>query len=722
MSTAARSPQARALVTDAADAQRAAHGLLEAEQRLLTEIRGLAAEHRRRLLDERLHQADITRLRETAGGRLRLGPLQAAGFSTVGQLIAGRRQLHQYPGIGPTTVTQLDAAVQALAETVEAEAETVLRPDPDRRSPADTHLLLSLHRLAVARRKVRPVLGRARELHDAVAPRIDGARRANSRWRSLFRGREGRRADRAALAELDAALSTPRLAAARTKVHTAERALAHEPTPAQLWRAYQADAATYLTLLAEATGQDTAGRGPAGQLPPDDAARVDELRLDTSLLNSTLRGYQSFGARFMIAQRRVILGDEMGLGKTVETLAAMCHLAAGGERHFLVVCPPSLAGNWMHEIRRHCKLTPRLLYGGDMAKSTAAWRAQGGVGVTTYTALERLDLADVRVAMAAFDEAHYIKNPAAKRTSHSRRLIERADRVALLTGTPLENRVTEFGVLTEHVNPEVARQAAAAVSPAAFRSAIAPAYLRRNQSDVLGELPDRIETVQPVELSHDELAAYRKAVWEGHFMTMRRATFGDPAGASTKLDHIREIAREALAEGHKVVVFSYFRDVLAAVAAALGTRAHGPLTGSTPPLQRQQVIDAFTAARRPAVLVTQIEVGGVGLNLQTASVVILVEPQWKPSTEEQAIARCHRMGQVRPVQVFRLIAEDTVDTSMRELVAGKAALFDEYARPSASKEANAQAVDGAEAGSGQAAAERLIIEQERARLRRSGDR
>ncbi|MEU8080630.1 DEAD/DEAH box helicase [Catellatospora citrea] len=719
MVAAARSREARALVTDAADTQRTARDLLDAEQRLVAEIRELATGHRRQLLDERLHQADLTRLREAADGRLRLGPLQAAGFTTVGQLIARRHQLHQYPGIGRTTVTQLEAAIEALAEAVEA--DTALRPDPDRRSPSDTHLLRSLHRLAVVRRRVRPVLARAGELHDAIAGRIDGARRANSRWRGLFRGREGRQADRAALAALDEALRSRRFETTRTRVVAATTALSREPTDKQLWQKYQADAATYLTLLAEVTGRETGGHGPAGHLPPDDAARIDELRLDTSLLNSTLRGYQSFGARFMLVQRRVILGDEMGLGKTVETLAAMCHLAARGERHFLVVCPPSLAGNWMHEIKRHCKLTPRLLYGGDVAKANAAWRAQGGVGVTTYTAVDRLDLTGVKVAMAAFDEAHYIKNPEAKRTRQSRRLIEQAERVALLTGTPLENRVTEFAVLTEHVNPAVARQAAAAPSAEAFRHAIAPAYLRRNQSDVLAELPARIENVLPVTLAADELGTYRKAVWEGHFMTMRRATFGDPAKTSSKLDHIREITAEALAEGHKVVVFSYFRDVLTAVAEALGARAHGPLTGSTPPLQRQQVIDAFTASRKPAVLVSQIEVGGVGLNLQTASVVILVEPQWKPSTEEQAIARCHRMGQVRPVQVFRLIAEDTVDTSVRELVAAKAAIFDEYARRSAFKDANAQAVDVSDNDSTRAAAERQIIEKERARLRDQGD-
>lgn len=159
MVAAARSREARALVADAADAQRTARTLLDAEQRLVTEIRGLADAHRRRLLDERLHQADLARLRETADGRLRLGPLQAAGFTTVGELIARRHQLHQYPGIGTASVAQIEAAIESLAETVEA--DTVLRPDPDRRSPEDTRLLLSLHRLAVFRRRVRPVLGRA---------------------------------------------------------------------------------------------------------------------------------------------------------------------------------------------------------------------------------------------------------------------------------------------------------------------------------------------------------------------------------------------------------------------------------------------------------------------------------------------------------------------------------------------------------------------------------
>jgi len=170
------------------------------------------------------------------------------------------------------------------------------------------------------------------------------------------------------------------------------------------------------------------------------------------------------------------------------------------------------------------------------------------------------------------------------------------------------------------------------------------------------------------------------------------------------------------------VVFSYFRDVLDTVTAVLGGVAIGPLTGSTPPVHRQTMVDEFGARRDPAVLVCQIQAGGVGLNIQAASVVILTEPQWKPTTEDQAIARCHRMGQVRSVDVHRLLAEDTVDQRMLEILATKAVLFDEYVRRSELKDHSADAVDvtdlkAAEEVGTQVEAERRIIEMERKRLR-----
>jgi SNF2 family DNA or RNA helicase len=291
----------------------------------------------------------------------------------------------------------------------------------------------------------------------------------------------------------------------------------------------------------------------------------------------------------------------------------------------------------------------------------------------------------------------------------------------------MENRVEEFRALVGHLRPDVADRVEAVdglAGAAAFRLAVAPVYLRRNQIDVLAELPPRVETAEWLDFVGADLAAYRHAVAERQFMAMRRAAFvpGTTAG-SAKLDRLVEIVDEALANGRKVVVFSYFLDVLDIVCGALGdTVVVGPLHGAVPPTERQALVDELTARQEPCVLVSQIESGGTGLNIQAASVVVLCEPQWKPSTEEQAIARCHRMGQVRPVDVHRLLVEDSVDERMVEVLARKARLVDEFVEKSDLKEAAPGAVDRSrlpdlERVASEAEEERRIIELERERLR-----
>lgn len=247
-------------------------------------------------------------------------------------------------------------------------------------------------------------------------------------------------------------------------------------------------------------------------------------------------------------------------------------------------------------------------------------------------------------------------------------------------------------------------------------------YLRRNQSDVLEELPPRVETQDWVEFESEDLDAYREAVASGNFMAMRQAAYmpETPAG-SAKLARLVEIVDESLANGRKIVVFSFFRHVLSTVATVLGEVVVGSLTGSIAPAQRQELVDEFTATGSPAVLVSQIQAGGVGLNMQVASVVILTEPQWKPSAEDQAVARCHRMGQSRRVNVHRLLAEDSVDQRMLDILATKSVLFDEYVRRSDLKDVSPDAVDVSDADAtqqvvSQAEAERRIVEVERRRL------
>jgi SNF2 family DNA or RNA helicase len=277
----------------------------------------------------------------------------------------------------------------------------------------------------------------------------------------------------------------------------------------------------------------------------------------------------------------------------------------------------------------------------------------------------------------------------------------------------MENRVEEFRALLRHVRPDLVpavRESDAVAGPHAFRRSVAPAYLRRNQEDVLTELPALVQADEWAELGPGDRAAYREAVAEGNFMAMRRAAYADPE-SSAKLGRLRELVAEAAANGLKVVVFSYFRDVLGTVHKALGEDVFGPISGSVPADRRQQLVDDFTRAPGHAVLLSQIEAGGVGLNLQAASVVILCEPQVKPTVERQAVARVHRMGQIRTVQVHRLLATDSVDDRLLRILRNKQRLFDAFARRSDMAEATPDAVDVSDAGLA-----RRIVEEEQQRL------
>lgn len=416
----------------------------------------------------------------------------------------------------------------------------------------------------------------------------------------------------------------------------------------------------------------------------------------------------------------------MGLGKTVEALAAMCHLANEGASHFLVVCPASVLVNWVHETERHSELRAYRLHGADRGMNVKQWTRLGGVGVTTFESLRSLTKpSGIDIAMLVVDEAHYVKNPSAQRTLAVKEWIKLAKRTVFLTGTAMENRVEEFRTLVHHLHPKVAQSVSALdglAGATAFRRAVAPVYLRRNQTDVLEELPPRIEVQDWVDLEGPDFAAYCEAVASGNFMAMRQAAYppGAPKG-SAKLTRLVEIVEEAVASGQKVVVFSYFRQVLSDIAAALRGLALPPITGSVPPAGRQKIVDDFTGSREPCAIVSQIQAGGVGINLQAGSVVILAEPQWKPSTEEQAIARCHRMGQARPVNVHRLLADNSVDQRMLDVLAAKALLFDEYVRRSELKDISPDAVDVSDLETtrdvvSQAEAERRIVELERRRL------
>jgi superfamily II DNA or RNA helicase len=719
---------ARAIVSDGRAVRDAIEAVLTAPGESREIARRAYEAVRHQMVADALNVMPVDHLRDLIRGKVTLAPVIDAGLETVGKVLAaGPEALRRTARVRRGTARRIMAAASQMRESVED--GTRVRIDPDARTPEQTALIAALRRYERARSALKgPDLS---PLASEIGRRLDPAARGASGRRMLFTfsGRKKQEA-RDALIELDAILSSKPVTTARKRLARAEAELekaGKEQRVTRLWNDYLARPVTYNGLLVEVAELDPAREASQGFLPADIAEQVRVFPLDQSLLKTPLRGYQAFGAKFALVQERVIIGDEMGLGKTMQALAAMCHLSAKGATHFLVVCPASVVINWTREVERHTLLEARRLHqpGAKRLAAEQEWAAKGGVAITTFEALRTMpgDL-DVSVAMMVVDEAHYAKNPNALRTQAVSEWAGRSRRALFLTGTPMENRVEEFRVLVGHLRPEVAEDldiADESLDGTRFRQQVAPVYLRRNQEDVLSELPDRLETQEWVALDGAAMRAYRQAVFEGNFMAMRRAAF-DPGTVrgSQKLRRLAEIVSEAADGGRKVIVFSYFRDVLETVTEVLagrdgvpGTPVIGPLTGDIPPADRQAMVDELTNTKGPAVLVSQIQAGGVGLNVQAASVIIIAEPQLTPTMEEQAIARAHRMGQVRRVDVHRLLCEDSVDQRVLELLADKREAFDEYARRSDMAKATPDAVHtGSETELRQA-----IVAAERRRLK-----
>lgn len=685
---------------------------------------------RRELVQRDLDAMPVARLADATEGRLRVSALERAGYTTVGQVYgASAYTLQQLPGVGRTTVAQAQAAAAQLAAAVEENVAVPLEAD-HRDDLRRTALVLALHRLVEAGPEAARARRTAEGMEGELSPLVAAARPARGRLRMLVAGRAKRAAALAALARIDEVTRAAEADDTALLFAQASVDLLRSPGSApEAWIDFELRAAEFHGLLGEFGGSAPDAEAAHGFLPTELVERVRAQPLDDTHRRVSLRGYQAFGARFALAQRRVVLGDEMGLGKTVQAIAAIAHLKAAGQTHFLVVCPASVLVNWVREIESRSTLRAYRVHGPDRRPALEEWLDAGDVAVTTYDGLRTLDVADdapaTPLGMLIADEAHYVKNPEAQRSRALADWIGHAGHVLLLTGTPMENRVEEFRNLVGYVCPELlpqVRRSLTAAGPRAFRKAVAPAYLRRNQCDVLTELPELVRVDTWDELSPSDLVAYGEAVAAGNFMAMRRAAYADPAH-SAKLRRLREVVREAAENGLKVVVFSYFRSVLDVVGAELGASGGGGgagagagavvgvITGSTAAGERQRLADEFTAARGHAVLLAQIQAGGVGLNLQAASVVVLCEPQVKPTTEEQAIGRAHRMGQVRRVQVHRLLAADSVDQRLLEILAGKRREFDAYARHSDTAESAPEAVDVSE----QSLARR-IVEAEQRRL------
>ena len=451
-------------------------------------------------------------------------------------------------------------------------------------------------------------------------------------------------------------------------------------------------------------------------------------------LKATLREYQKRGLAWLAEMCALGLGgclaDDMGLGKTITLLALHLHrqsdpTTAGPT---LVVCPASLLGNWQREAARFAPSTPvRRYHGGDRHLGDLAGDE---VVLVTYGVLrrDREVLGETAWSLVAADEAQHVKNPYAVTARELRALPARA-RVAL-TGTPVENNLSELWALLDWTTPGLlgtltafrdrhARAIEAGEDPEAaerLSRLIRPFLLRRKKSDpgIAPELPPKTETDHVVPLTAEQTSLYEAQVRETmakiaesegiarrglvlKLLTALKQICNHPAqylkelspkvhglrqsaplrGRSGKLDLLDELLDTITAEGESVLVFTQYKQMAALLEKHLAERGVPALFlhGGTPVARREEMVDRFQRGEVPVFLLS-LKAAGTGLNLTRATHVVHYDRWWNPAVEDQATDRAYRIGQDKPVQVHKLLAEGTVEDKVAKLLEAKRALAD----------------------------------------------
>ena len=467
---------------------------------------------------------------------------------------------------------------------------------------------------------------------------------------------------------------------------------------AEIWDFFEKNSAACISQMEELLPDYFGNSDTFYGLPEELAEKIQEECIFPDGLLVTLRRYQEWGVKYILHQKKVLLGDEMGLGKTIQAIAAMVSLRNVGEDHFLVICPASVLINWCREIEKHSKLKAFKMHGSGRKQSFDRWMKEGGVGVTTYETINAFEMpSDYRYSMLVVDEAHYVKNTKALRTSNVIKAGQHTDRILYMTGTPLENKVEEMIELISQLQPQIAKEVSSYTYMATseiFRQKIAPVYYRRKREDVLTELPELIEAEEWCSLEDEEKRIYEDAILGKHRDEARKVSWNvDDLSLSCKAQRLKEIVEQVKEDGRKLIVFSFYLDTIRKLYEYFHEICLFPITGGVNVNKRQTIIDEFEKAAPGTMLIAQITAGGTGLNIQAASVVVIAEPQYKPSIENQAISRAYRMGQTRNVLVYRLLCENTIDERMIERLKEKQREFDAFADKSVAAQANLELDD-----------------------------
>ena len=661
--------------------------LLKEQEKLISGTKAAASHAKESQVLLELAKLPIDRLKDATEDTVRVETLRKYGFQNVASIYnSSAIQLERIPGITLSAAQSLKALADQMYQAVAQSISYGI--DIDDLTRADTELIENLQGLDYLRATTKNSTSKMALIAQTIRNSLTQTAPLNSRFRWFFTGSEKKERALSALQEITNLVGEPTtialVQAARMGFDALEK---RSPQPVEEFKKRSSD---YYAILEEVTNvrANTAANRHFNQELLD---KIAAQELDTSTIKATLRQYQSFGGKFALTQGRVIIGDEMGLGKTLQAISAIAHRNIAGATRFLVVCPASVVTNWIREVDSRSELPIVKIHGDDHKNALQQWISVSGIGITTYDTLKSFELSEqeisaLNVDTVIVDEAHYIKNISTGRTRTIQKWLDRAPNVIFLTGTPLENRVDEFIALASLLDSKMGNElnrVALSAGPESFRKTVAPIYLRRNTEEVLKELPELIEVIEYCTWEGVNKQTYIDAVAAGNFMAMRRAAFSaQPNMQPSKLERLIELVDESIDSGQKVIVFSYFRSVIEQVMQALGEKAMGPITGSVSSTQRQNIVDQFQNSSIPLALVGQIQAAGTGLNIQAASVVILCEPQIKPSLEVQAIARAHRMGQVRKVQVHRLILPESVDEQMLAMLGRKQKEFDQYARDS----------------------------------------
>ena len=624
-----------------------------------------------------LEAMDVEMLSQGKQG-IRVAQLRSAGIQNIWQLSQlSIPRLEALEGIGQQSAVKIHSLTAQIVDNTRKKLSVRIRVDDP--TPADDQLIRALYVLILhddLREQIKPIYDAE---HKAVQKTLETARPATGSIRWFFTGKAVREKALEAVAVLEEKLEGTFGDPALLERYQA----AAEADSTECRAHFRENAAQYYAVLGQYCKQLNTEELPETGLDKELLAAIEAQPLDLKYLNATLRTYQTFGVKYAIHQKRTLLGDEMGLGKTFQAMATLAALKAAGKHHFMVVCPASVLINWCRELQKHTQLEVTQIHGGDETQ-LRHWRENGDVAVTTYESISRFDLPEkFKFDALVVDEAHYVKNPEAQRTVAMQKLLAKTEYVLYMSGTPLVNRVEEMCFLVDCLQPEIAgklEQVKNISTAEQFRTELAPVYLRRVRADVLKELPDLIEKQQWCDLSEKEKKTYREAVASGNLMAIRQVSWQmDDVADSSKAKRLLELCDSAKEEGRKVIVFSFFRGTLDKVHRLLGDRCSETISGDISPAHRQEIVDAFNAAEPGAVLVSQVQAGGTGLNIQAASVIIFCEPQLTPALENQAVSRAYRMGQTRDVLVYRLLADDTIDERMLEILSDKQNAFDSFA-------------------------------------------